>query len=312
MLARFGTVRRIVNDLRPDILEAHSPYFGAAATVACGRGASRVRTAFWHADHVGTYVEPALNRTLGPMATRILARPLWTCIRALLAPFDATFVAGVAQAARLRDAGVPNVHQIPFGVDVDTFQPRAPDPAMRLELAAGKPGDIVVAAGRLAIEKRWDVVLDAFARLRERRAAVLVIFGDGPERARLEGRAPPDTRFVGFETDRVQLAKAFAAADVLVHGCPYETFGLGVTEAIACGLPVVVPDRGGASESIDPACSETYASLDVHACAAALERILGCDRSELRARCLAAASRVMTAREHFTKVLSVYDGLLAP
>jgi len=311
VLGRFGTIRRIVSGLHADVLEAHSPYLGAAATVACGRSASRIRTAFWHADHVGTYVEPALNRTLGRIAARTLTRPLWTGVRALLAPFDATFVAGVAQAVRLRDAGVPNVHQIPFGVDVDIFHPRPQDPTLRQELSAGEPGDIVVAAGRLAVEKRWDVVLDAFAHLRERRAAVLVVFGDGPERVRLERRAPPGTRFVGFETDRVKLAKAFAAADVLVHACPYETFGLGVAEAIACGLPVVVPDRGGASETANPACSVIYASLDVHACAAALECILACNRTELRARAVDAASRVMTARAHFAKVLGVYDDLLA-
>jgi alpha-1,6-mannosyltransferase len=241
-----------------------------------------------------------------------IARPLWTGVRALLAPFDATFVAGVAQAARLRDAGVQNVYSIPFGVDVDTFHPRAADPVLRRELSSGEPGDLVIAAGRLAIEKRWDVVLDAFGLLRERRPAVLVVFGDGPERARLEKRAPPGTRFVGFETDRTKLARAFAAADVLVHGCPYETFGLGVAEAIACGCPVVVPDRGGASENVDPACSETYSSLDARACAAALERILERDRAELRQRSLLAASRVTTARHHFAEVLRVYGDLLAP
>jgi len=34
--------------------------------MACGREAARVRTAFWHADHVGTYVEPVLARWFGP------------------------------------------------------------------------------------------------------------------------------------------------------------------------------------------------------------------------------------------------------
>jgi alpha-1,6-mannosyltransferase len=232
-------------------------------------------------------------------------------VRALLARFDATFVAGVAQATRLREAGVSNIIQIPFGVDVDTFHPREPDPELRMQLTRGEPGDIIVAAGRLAVEKRWDVVLDAFARVRERRPAVLVVFGDGPERARLQRRAPAGVQFLGFEQDRTKLAKAFAAADVLVHGCPYETFGLGVAEAIACGLPVVVPDRGGASESVDLSCGAKYPSLDSYACAEALERILVSDRAELRALSLAAAARVTTVREHFKRVLDTYDDLLA-
>ncbi len=311
VFGRFGTVQRIVKASKADVLEAHSPYLGVAAVLSCGRTASRIRTAFWHADHVGTYVEPALGRTLGETASHVLTRPLWSGVRALLAPFDATFASGVAQVARLRAAGVRNVLHTPFGVDTDTFFPRGPDPVLRRELAGDLQGDLVVAAGRLAVEKRWDVVLDAFARLRERRPAVLVIFGDGPERARLERRAPRGVRFLGFETDRLKLARALAAADVLVHGCPYETFGLGVVEAIASGLPVVVPDRGGAAESVDPSCSATYASLDSAACAAALETMLARDRTELRARAVDAAARVTTVGQHFRAVLSAYDDLLA-
>ena len=100
-------------------------------------------------------------------------------------------------------------------------------------------------------------------------------------------------------------------ADVLVHGCPVETFGLGVAEAVACGLPVVVPDRGGAAESVDPSCSEAYAAGDAGACAAAIERILARDPAELRARARDAAARVTTVETHFRRVVAVYERLLA-
>ncbi len=95
-----------------------------------------------------------------------------------------------------------------------------------------------------------------------------------------------------------------------MHGCPYETFGLGVAEAVASGLPVVVPDAGGAPESADPACGETYESLDAKACAHAIERLVSRDRSELRARALDAATRVPTLEQHFGVVLGAYDALL--
>ncbi|HTB76278.1 MAG TPA: glycosyltransferase, partial [Polyangiaceae bacterium] len=132
----------------------------------------------------------------------------------------------------------------------------------------------------------------------------------GPERARLERRAPPGVRFAGFDTDRARLGRSLASADLLVHGCPYETYGLGVAEGIACGLPVVVPDAGGAGESMDPASGEVYASLDAAACAAAIERVLARDRDELRARALDAAGRVPTIDRHFATVLATYDTLL--
>jgi alpha-1,6-mannosyltransferase len=285
-----------------------------AAVLACGQAAP-VRTAFWHADHVGTYVEPALTKAMGPALARRVAAPLWQGVRALLAPFDATFVAGRAQAERLRAAGVPGIVVVPFGVDGRTFRPQAHRDAAasrRRELlgGAGDGAALLVGVGRFAIEKRWDVVLDAFERVRAKRDAVLVLFGDGPERARLERRAPPGVRFAGFEQDREQLGRSLAAADLLVHGCPYETYGLGVAEAVACGLPVVVPDEGGAAESADPSSAETYRSLDPAACAAAIERLLARDPGELRARALESASRVPTVDRHYATVLATYDALL--
>ena len=272
-LGRFDKIRARVRVLRPDVVEAHSPYLAMAAVVACGR-VSPVRTAFWHADHLSTYVEPLLAKALGSAVAARVSAPLWQGVRALLSPFDATFVAGRSQAARLRAAGVRDVVDAPFGVDGATFRPHARDGSRRRELLGGASAGaaLLVGVGRFAIEKRWDVVLDAFGRVRAGREAVLVLFGDGPERARLERRAPPGVRFVGFEQDRMRLGQSLAAADMLVHGCPYETYGLGVAEAVACGLPVVVPDAGGAAESADPSSGETYRSLDAAACAAAIER----------------------------------------
>jgi alpha-1,6-mannosyltransferase len=302
LLGRFDKIRARVAAERPEVLEAHSPYLGAAAVVACGRRVCRVRTAFWHADHAGTYVEPLLGR---------LARPLRRVPRALLAPFDATFVAGAGQARKLREAGVKNVVHVPFGVDTRTFMPEARDESVRRELLGDVDGALIVGVGRFAVEKRWDVVLEAFGRLRQGgRAAVLVLFGDGPERARLEGYAPAGVRFAGFETNRARLAAALASADILVHGCPYETFGLAVAEAMACGLPVVVPDAGGAAESADRSCAELYASLDADACAAAIERLLDRPPAVLRANARDASARAPSVEQHFARVLGVYDDLL--
>ncbi|MGH7271100.1 MAG: glycosyltransferase, partial [Polyangiaceae bacterium] len=299
LLGRFDKIRAHVRAERPDVLEAHSPYLATAAVAFCGWSAAPVMTAFWHADHVGTYVEPQLARMLGARAARALSAPLWRGVRSLLAPFDATFVAGRVQAERLRAAGVEGVVHTPFGVDVTTFHPGARSEARRKDLlgGAGPGASILVAVGRFAFEKRWDVVLEAFRRLRSRREAVMVFFGDGPERTALERAAPHGVRFAGFETDRTRLAQALASADVLVHGCPYETFGLGVAEAVACGLPVVVPDAGGAAETVDPSSGQRYRALDAAACSDAIERRLDRAPSELRAHAAGAASRVTTAAD---------------
>jgi alpha-1,6-mannosyltransferase len=208
------------------------------------------------------------------------------------------------------------VVHVPFGVEREHFSPTARSDEERSKWLAGAPASakLLVGIGRFAVEKRWDVVLDAFLRLRERQEAVLVLFGDGPERAQLEARVAgrADVHFVGFLSGRAELARALASADLLVHGCPFETFGLGVAEAMATGLPAVVPDQGGAAELVDASCGEHYPSGDPAACAAAVERALGRDQAALRAGALrAVAQRVPTIEGHFRQVFALYEDLLA-
>jgi alpha-1,6-mannosyltransferase len=303
LLGRLDKIRERVREEGPDVLEAHSPYLATAAVLAAGRSATRIRTAFWHSDHVGTFVEPRLGR---------LARAFDPVIKLLLSPFDATFVAGLAQARKLRAIGVRNVEHTPFGVDTATFRPDAASEGARRELLGGEAPTtaVLVGVGRFSFEKRWDLVLEAFATVRAKRPAVLVLFGDGPERARLERAAPPGVRFAGFVQDRSRLAAALASADLLLHGCPYETFGLGVAEAVACGLPVVVPDKGGASESAHAASSRTYRSLDAQDLAAAALELLDRDRAALREHALEGARGVRTPEQHVAQVASIYEAML--
>jgi alpha-1,6-mannosyltransferase len=311
LLGRIDKVCKQIRLEQADVVEAHSPYLAAAAIVGSGRKAAPIRTAFWHSDHVGSYAQPILDRWLGVRFAQAGTAPLWQAMRALLLPFDAVFAAGRAQVVRLRKAGVNNVIHVPFGVDTCTFHPGARSEHERARWlgSAGTSAVLLVGVGRFAVDKRWDVLLDAFARVRARRAAVLVLFGDGPERGRLEARAPPGVHFAGFERDRAKLARSLASADLLVHASPYETFGLSVAEAVACGLPIVVPRSGGAAESADVNSSELYADLNVSECVAAIARILARDQGELRARALDAASRVPSMEKHFELVLNAYAEL---
>jgi alpha-1,6-mannosyltransferase len=116
--------------------------------------------------------------------------------------------------------------------------------------------------------------------------------------------------FAGFLQDRDALATALASADALVHGCPYETFGLSLAEAMACGLPVVVPHEGGAAEMVDDAAGETYASLDADDCARALLRVLARDRAALREGAIAAAASVPDVVDQFARTFDAYRELL--
>jgi alpha-1,6-mannosyltransferase len=322
LLWRVDKVVGAIRSERPDVLEIHSPYAAAAACLSVPRGSFGVRTFVWHADFIDTYLRPFLERGvgLGERTASAWLEPLWRVVRFIASRCDATFVAGRTLEEKLLRHGIPGVVRVPFGVDRGCFSPSAQSDAVRRALLGdGDDRPLLVGMGRFAVEKRWDVVLDAFEELRSETPCTLVLFGDGPERKAIEARAARlsgDLRLMGFEADRRKLASALASADVLVHGCPYETFGFAVAEAMSSGLPAVVPDAGGAAELAEGGWAERYAAGDARACASALRtmlaRLRGEGRAHLGERAARAAERLPTVRAHFEAMFESYARLLRP
>ncbi len=89
-----------------------------------------------------------------------------------------------------------------------------------------------------------------------------------------------------------------AAADCLLHCADPEPYGMVVAEAMACGLPVVVPDTCGPAEIFEPGCGRSYESGSATAAAAALVEVLRdpVERARLGAGARAAAERRLDAR----------------
>ena len=80
----------------------------------------------------------------------------------------------------------------------------------------------------------------------------LLLVGDGPRRSQLERLASRagNARVIGPLNDRHELARLLASADALVHGCEAETFCMVAAEARASGIPLIVPDDGGAADHL--------------------------------------------------------------
>ena len=149
----------------------------------------------------------------------------------------------------LHDWGVPpgRVELIPNGIDTGRFA-RSPGEraAIRRRTRAGlglpESSWVIGGVGRLVPGKRFDVLL---AALRQLAGAGpddprLVLVGDGPERAALQRRAD---RLglrgrVLLTGERDDVPELLTALDVLAAPSTEETFGLGVLEGLAAGLPV--------------------------------------------------------------------------
>jgi glycosyltransferase involved in cell wall biosynthesis len=103
---------------------------------------------------------------------------------------------------------------------------------------------VFLAAGRLVPQKDHRTLIDAFAALRARMPARLVILGEGPERPALEALIrrwgiEDDVALPGFD---LYPAAYMARADVFVLSSRWEGLANVIVEAMACGTPVVSTD----------------------------------------------------------------------
>ncbi|MFN3429740.1 MAG: glycosyltransferase family 4 protein [Candidatus Sericytochromatia bacterium] len=167
----------------------------------------------------------------------------------------------VAMAA---DYGYPleKIGVLPLGIDTDRFQPTA---TRWLRAHLGLPDDapILLYVGRLERRKGVEVMIDAFAKLRERHPdATLLLAGfstdTGPGQASLldylKRRAGAlgaldGVRFLGH-VPYDELPRYYSGCDVFLAPSLYEPFGMVYLEAMACGKVAVGCDAGGVPEII--------------------------------------------------------------
>ena len=102
----------------------------------------------------------------------------------------------------------------------------------------------LVCVSRISKEKN----LDEFCSLNYFHANKILV-GDGPYRKELESKYQ-DVEFVGYKTG-IDLAKYFANADVFVFPSRWETFGIVMIEAMACGTPVAAYPCQGPIDVVD-------------------------------------------------------------
>jgi glycosyltransferase involved in cell wall biosynthesis len=116
------------------------------------------------------------------------------------------------------------------------------------EVPVPEGGRVLLCVGRLAQQKGIDVAVRALARIREREpAAVLVVLGEGPERARLEALGGDGVYLPGRVGD---VASWYRRAELLVHPARWEGFGLALLEAMVAGKPVVATRVSSAPEIV--------------------------------------------------------------
>ncbi len=189
-------------------------------------------------------------------------------------------------------------------VDSDRFRPNTE--AKRFYCADDE--FLLVHASNFRPVKRVGDLVHAFAKIRQKVKARLVLVGTGPERA----DALSIAHSLGVDDSVTSLAtvknpeEVIGAADLFLLASEYEGFGQSGLEALACGVPVVATNVGGISEWLTPEVGRLADFGDLEGYAETVVSLLQSDKlPEMRL-----ASRIH-AVEHFDPeaITSQYENM---
>ncbi|MCJ7996998.1 glycosyltransferase [Rhizobium cremeum] len=154
--------------------------------------------------------------------------------------------------------GRNRVHMIPPGYDDNRFYPVSESSRQMIRNRLGFSGKTVLALGRLATNKGYDLLIDGFSVLAERVPEArlrLALGGENmdPQETAILQKLKDQVAALGL-SDRVEfssfipdedLPDYYRAADLFVLSSRYEPFGMTAVEAMASGTPTVVTIHGG-------------------------------------------------------------------
>jgi glycosyltransferase involved in cell wall biosynthesis len=272
-----------IRALRPHVVHSHSGVWYKATRAARMAG---VPTCI-HTEHGRRAPDPWADRLVDGLASRRT---------------DVVVAVSAPLAAHLRRRvvhGGARVEVIANGVDADAFRPRRGGP-VRAELGLGPSIPVLGSIGRLEPIKGYEVMVEALALLPTLPGAeppVLVLAGDGSERARLTALAgrrgvADRVRFLGWRDDVHDLHAAF---DLFTMSSHSEGTSVSLLEAMSAGLAPVVTAVGGNPDVLDGPLRDTLVPPANPAALAAAWAAALADPAARAARGRAARERVRIA-----------------
>jgi glycosyltransferase involved in cell wall biosynthesis len=293
-LAVWRRLRRLLAGSKPDVVHAHGVRAGALTALAMLGW--RDRPALVVTVHNAAPQHP-LHRLVYGVLERVCARRS-----------DAVLCASADLARRMRHLSARGVEEfeVPAAL-ADPPSAAAVAQAAEDVRADGRP--VVLAAGRLARQKGFDLLVSAAAQWHQRDPEPrTVIAGSGPLEAQLREQARSSGADVTLLGERADVPALLAAADVVVLPSRWEARALIIQEAMHAGRPIVATRSGGTPDLTGPDAAVLVPPEDADALAAAVSAVLDdaalAERLGLAAR--ARAATLPTPGEALAHAIAVY------
>lgn len=291
-----------LRNLRPDLVEAHLTWSRLLGLLAAKRLGIHKRIGFEQGDiYMNSLIFQVAN-----FCSQVYTDRYIVCSRALSQWVHETHHINYKKLSVFHNC-----------VDIDKFNPYVL-PANDILTLKTADNMLFAMVGTLGsgVNKRVDVGIRAIAIARQEDADIsLIIVGDGNQRIALEKLAQEldIADYVHFLGMRSDVPNILSACDAFCHAAPFEPFGIVALEAMATGLPVIVPDSGGIKEAVKHnSTGLIYPALDVDALAKSMTQ-LSKDKSireEMGKQAYCSVVNQFTVKQYVERLYNLY-GLIS-
>ena len=277
MAGRYGFAPSMVRTLRRTVAHhdlVHIHWLYDFSSIAAARAAMAAGVPF--VVQLNGSLDPHLrrkNQLVKRLYMATVGRPLLT--RAAAVVFTAEQERRLAAYGPRRPEWV-----VPVGLDGASFAHLPPRGTFRAAFPT-IDGPFLFFLGRLSLQKGLDLLLGAFEQILRTRADLWLVLA-GPDYRGYESHVRHMARkyrvehrvlFPGLLAHEAKLA-AFVDAELFVLSSHAENFGVVITEALACGLPVVISDQVNIHRELAAANAATVVECSVGSVAAGIELAL--------------------------------------
>jgi alpha-1,6-mannosyltransferase len=280
LMIDFGKVVRLVRKIKPDVMEVGdpllTPFFGLYTLRT--HALKGVLSSFHHSDPINTYVRPWAYGEKSNIFKRMVA---WLSLTVYLfshkrIPYS--MVASRTLKQNLEELGIKNIVVRPFGVQ-DIFFKNSRVRSQREKR--------LLFAGRLEHEKAILLIKKVIPRLLEIEDVHITVMGKGAHENFFKALKHPRFEYLGYIEDRKKVEEVFRQNSIFLAPGPFETFGIGVLEAMANGMIVVGPNQGGTGELLASMNSPfIFQAHDIESFYQTILKALDCDFAEESKRSL--------------------------
>lgn len=295
-------LKNIVQKYKPDVVEAGDPWLtGIFCILLKFLGFFRGQlSSFYHSDPIRTYFEPWAHKGKFSFIRRSLVALVRPVFFFLQRRYDLTLTASKVMKDYLDGEGVLTA-MTPFGAPAlffdNAIEYQSPDGVVKL-----------LYAGRLDQEKGIETLIEALPEILASERIQLTVVGRGAYDTFFQTYENPNYKFGGYVRERSEFLMLLQTHHLMIAPGPYETFALGVLEAMAVGLPVVGPDRGGTAELLSQVSgAELFKSEDPEDLTRVIQHYLSADLLALSLAHQKVAQDYGTWDRCFSNMVRIYE-----